>query len=491
MKNLYRFIYILTLFIFSFGAVLSQDNQTCLDCHDDPDITMERKGKEVSLTVRKFDLKRSAHQNQKCVGCHKGFNPDDIPHKEKITPVNCADCHTDYAKIHKFHPQFTKNGTFDSPDRNCKNCHGTHNIISPKLPTAKTHFSNATQFCGNCHPDYKKQHLESEHAIQLKKHEPNAPTCIFCHRNPITPGSTPDKLTLKRNQEKLCLNCHLSSNTTKYSKSLIDYEKSVHGRAITNGNQFAAACIDCHGTHDLKKASSPSSSVASGKIPDVCGKCHITISQEYKASIHGQSLKKGNKDAPGCTYCHGEHAIQTQPRIDKQLISKNQMNFDNLQTTKMIQCVECHANSEMMGKYNILTIDKAHDWLPNLSTHYKTVRCVDCHSVYEPPHMSHNILTPEQTIKRCDECHSKNSVLMTMLYKHEKQKSREKLGFINGTVLSDAYVIGTTRNIFLDVLSLSMFGLIIFGIIIHGAIRWYFRKSAPQDAEKIKEIDED
>ena len=88
------------------------------------------------------------------------------------------------------------------------------------------------------------------------------------------------------------------------------------------------------------------------------------------------------------------------------------MNFDNLVTTKMLQCVECHADEEMMKKYNILTIDKAHDWLPNLATHYKTVRCVDCHSVYEPPHLSHNILTPEQTIRRCEECHSKNSVLM-------------------------------------------------------------------------------
>lgn len=484
-------IWLLAIIFVLVSKGYSQDNQTCYDCHDDPEITMEKKGKEISLTVRKFDLKRSAHQGLKCVECHKGFNPDDIPHKEKITPVNCMDCHKDYKEKHTFHTQFKNAAKFDSPDLNCKSCHGTHNVVSPKNPSAPMHFTKSTEFCGKCHTDVKKHHLESQHFVQLQKHDPNAPTCIYCHKNPVTLKSEGNKLKLKQNQEKLCLNCHLKTNQTKYSKSLIDYEKSVHGQAILKGNEFAAACIDCHGTHELKKASDTSSSVAANKIPDVCGKCHITISQEYKASIHGQSLMKGNADSPGCTYCHGEHAIQTPLKIDKQLIQKNKMNFENLESTKMLQCVECHANEDMMKKYNVLTIEKAHDWLPNLATHYQTVRCVDCHSVYEPPHMSHNILNPEQTIKRCEECHSKNSVLMSMLYKHEKEKSREKLGFINGTVLSDAYVVGTTRNVFLDVLSLSVFGLVIFGIAIHGAIRWYFKKSAPKDDEKIQEIKED
>lgn len=489
MKKIY-YIYIIFFFIFSI-SLYSQNNQACYDCHDDPDISMEKRGKTISLTVRKFDLKRSVHQNLKCVDCHTGFNPDEIPHKPKITPVNCTSCHQEYIKNHIFHPQFKQTKTFDKPGVDCKACHGTHTIISPKNPNSNLHFTNSTNFCGSCHQEYKEQHIKSEHFVQLQKHEPNAPTCIYCHRQPITAKKEPDKVKLKQNQEKICLNCHLVTNQTKYSKSLINYEESVHGRAILKGNIFAAGCIDCHGVHDLQKANSPNSSVSREKIPDVCGKCHVTIAQEYKASIHGQSLKKGNKDAPGCTYCHGEHSIQQPVRIDKQLITKNQMNFDNLVSTKMLQCVECHANEEMMKKYNILTIDKAHDWLPNLATHYKTVRCVDCHSVYEPPHLSHNILSPEQTIRRCEECHSKNSVLMTMLYKHEKEKSREKLGFINGTVLSDAYVVGTTRNIYLDVLSLTLFGFIVFGILLHGAIRWYFRKAAPKDTEKIKEITEE
>jgi hypothetical protein len=66
---------------------------------------------------------------------------------------------------------------------------------------------------------------------------------------------------------------------------------------------------------------------------------------------------------------------------------------------------------------------------------------------------------------------------MTKLYKHEKEKSREKLGFINGTLLSDAYVVGTTRNVYLDSISYTIFGITLLGIMIHGFLRWYFRKS--------------
>ncbi len=40
----------------------------------------------------------------------------------------------------------------------------------------------------------------------------------------------------------------------------------------------------------------------------------------------------------------------------------------------------------------------------------------------------------------------------SQLYKHEKVASREKYGFINGTLLSDAYVIGTTRNTLLGIM---------------------------------------
>jgi len=258
---------------------------------------------------------------------------------------------------------------------------------------------------------------------------------------------------------------------------LIDYETSVHGAALARGNSHAATCIDCHGVHDLKRANDSSSSVNRFKVPDVCGKCHVTVSHEYTMSIHGIPLEKGNMAVPGCTYCHGEHSIKPQVKIDSKVIQDNKMNFNKLVSTKMLECVKCHTDEGMMKKYNLSTVKKAHDWLPNLVRHWETVRCVDCHSSYDPPNLSHNLLERDKVVKKCEECHSKNSILMSKLYKHEKEKSREKLGFINGTLLSDAYVVGTTKNVYLDSISFTLFGLTILGIGVHGFLRWYFRRS--------------
>ncbi len=464
------------------------DNSACLGCHDDPTITMTRGRKEVSLNVKSFTLPRSVHGSLKCQDCHKGFDPDNVPHMDKIQPVNCMNCHTDAFEKHKFHPQMKKNLTNGSPNGNCKGCHGYHDVTSPKNPNSKTSYFNSTQYCGNCHKLEKDLHMVSQHSIELKKNDPNAPTCIYCHRYPITPGNTKfKKVELKLNQEKLCASCHIKNAQNSFSRSLIDYDKSVHGMAIRKGKN-AAICVDCHGSHDLKKASDPKSSVNRLRIPEVCGKCHISIAMEYSTSIHGITLKKGNPDSPGCTYCHGEHAIRPQAKVDQKIITDNQMSFNTMVTNKMLYCVECHTNEAMMKKYNILTVSKAHDWLPNKGAHWETVRCVDCHSSYDPPKLSHNILPPDKTIKKCEECHSKNSILMSVLYKHEKEKSREKLGFINGTVLSDAYVVGTTRNIYLDILSFSLLGLTVAGLGLHGLLRWYFRKGALKVEKKHEDI---
>lgn len=476
----------------SFAEKRIQDNSHCLSCHDDPTITMTKNGKEISLEVKTFVFSRSVHSSLKCEKCHVGFNPDEIPHKENITPVNCMSCHKNVVQVHQFHPTMKNaSGTGGTNDVNCKNCHGYHNVQSPKNPSSPTHFLNSTNFCGNCHKKEKEDHIKSQHFVELNKNNPNAPTCIFCHQKPITPGFKLDLAQLKLNQEELCLSCHIKQENNPYAKALINYDKSVHGSALRKGNKFAAICVDCHGSHNLQKASSPNSNINPTKVSNVCGKCHIAITQEYHTSVHGVELLKGNPDVPGCTYCHGEHSIGPMAVVEERIIQKNRMNFNTLVSNKMVFCVRCHTNDTLMAKYKLSTLEKAHDWLPNLQRHWETVRCVDCHSSYDPPNLSHNILPREATVKKCEECHSKNSILMTKLFKHEKARSREKYGFINGTILSDAYVIGTTRNVYLDFISVVIFGIVIVFLLIHIFLRWYFRPAKyPIVENNIKEREE-
>jgi hypothetical protein len=457
----------------------SQQNQVCLDCHAEAGMTMDKNGKEISITVKKSVLNASAHSKLKCVDCHEGFNPDDIPHKEMIQPVNCKKCHSAPLEKHLFHPQIVQaNGYSGSPDVNCKGCHGTHEVMTKTSPTSPTHFANSTNYCGKCHEKEKKQHVKSDHFVEIQHHNPNAPTCIYCHTQKVTANHKLSKIDLKKNQEQLCLTCHLNDKThpTQFSKTLIDYDNSVHGMAIKGGNVKAAICTDCHGVHDLEKSKSPNSKISKTNVSYVCGQCHKDIAIEYKNSVHGIALDAGVDEAPTCTYCHGEHNINPVIDVPVKMFTNNMIHPEAAVKTQMIHCVKCHSDDEMMKKFGLQTFMKAHEFLPALGKHNETVRCIDCHSSYEPHTHGHDLLPPENVIKKCEQCHSKNSALMAKLYKHEKSQSREKYGFINGTILSDAYVVGTTRNVLLDSILIGLFGLVIVGIIVHFFMRWYFNK---------------
>jgi len=288
-----KYLYIVIISLLCYTTAISQSNQVCLDCHSEPGMTMEKNGKEKSITVKNSVLKTSAHAKLRCIDCHIGFNPDDIPHKSKIEPINCKSCHTAPLDKHKFHPQIVQaNGIGGTPDVSCKGCHGTHEVKTKYSPSSPTHFTNSTNYCGKCHTSEKEQHIKSVHFVELQHNNPNAPTCIYCHSHPVTRNHKITKLEMKRNQEELCLSCHLNDKMkqTSFSKSLIDYDQSVHGLAIKKGNQAAAICTDCHGVHDLEKKDSPNSRISTKNVSKICGQCHVGIAQEYKISVHGIAL---------------------------------------------------------------------------------------------------------------------------------------------------------------------------------------------------------
>ncbi|MCK7528204.1 MAG: cytochrome c3 family protein [Ignavibacteriales bacterium] len=56
--------------------IYAQSNDDCLMCHSDNELTMEKKGKEISLFVDEDVFKGSAHSKLSCVSCHKGFDPE-------------------------------------------------------------------------------------------------------------------------------------------------------------------------------------------------------------------------------------------------------------------------------------------------------------------------------------------------------------------------------------------------------------------------------
>jgi NAD-dependent SIR2 family protein deacetylase len=95
------------------------------------------------------------------------------------------------------------------------------------------------------------------------------------------------------------------------------------------------------------------------------------------------------------------------------------------------------------------------------------VRCIECHTqINNNIPVSHLIQPKDQAVKLCNECHSKNSILMASLYKFESKEQR-RYGFFNGIILNASYVIGANRNEYLNLLSLIIFVCVIAIIVIH------------------------
>ncbi len=91
-----------------------------------------------------------------------------------------------------------------------------------------------------------------------------------------------------------------------------------------------------------------------------CGQCHDTISKEFKQSIHGQAIAKGNWQAPVCTDCHGIHSIKAHTDPNSPVSAQN-VGAGDLCAAATKAC-GCRRNSEWRAAARPLTWPAITDW---------------------------------------------------------------------------------------------------------------------------------
>ena len=200
-----------------------------------------------------------------------------------------------------------------------------------------------------CHSEVKEKFLLSAHGKAVKENIQGAPNCIQCHSNAITRnGEENDTLLaeIKIRHEKICLSCHLDnpdvkSRTSPTAKFIASYEKSVHGSALLKGKGKAANCVDCHGSHEMKKGAEQTSKVGKQHVVETCSKCHSDIAN--MVSIHGIAVAMNNSAV--CTD-YSEHNI---------------FKHNDLLTGCICKCfcrfAPCHSSLKLSEKYGIATDD--------------------------------------------------------------------------------------------------------------------------------------
>jgi hypothetical protein len=274
-----------------------------------------------------------------------------------------------------------------------------------------------------------------------------------------------------------CFVCHgqgryeyENPNLGRKVRALMSNERIINRKEFYASNHRSFSCTDCHSElytefphpGELRMEQNFNCIDCHGGDENWANFHFDEIEIEYQKSVHFKLEEEGFT----CWKCHGPH--------DYKISIRNSENFKETILYDNNICLNCHSNFtrfQILSDREEINILNSHDWLPSQATHFKNVRCIECHTqINDTILVAHQINPKELAVKKCAECHSRNSLLMSSLYKFQSREQR-KGGFLNGVILNESYVIGANRNTYLNRLSLLIF-LLTFGVVaVHIAFR--------------------
>jgi len=214
--------------------------------------------------------------------------------------------------------------------------------------------------CLKCHSKGMKKSMEDGEKLSLHVSADDfsasahgAIGCTGCHQE-ITDRQHPKEKVAISNQRDYSVARNQACRTCHEEKA-VQYEGSIHASLVSQGNQAAPVCTDCHSAHAVKTMALYES--ATGQV---CQTCHEEIFEAYAQSVHGEAradgnvIRAGHIQAPICADCHRAHEINA--------VAAGQL----VQTT----CLSCHENARLAHR----------EWLPNADHHLDVVACAACHT---------------------------------------------------------------------------------------------------------------
>jgi hypothetical protein len=263
----------------------------------------------------------------------------------------------------------------------------------------------AADSCITCHAALDGKLAEPAKQFASDVHHQAGLGCADCH------GGNPDDDSMnamsrakgfrgapkKLQIPAFCARCHSDIgymhrfNPKMRADQLSQYLTSVHGQRLKQGDTKVAACVDCHGVHNMLPASDTRSPVHPMNVASTCARCHADAThmkgyniptdqaEKCRKSVHASVLAQGDTSAPTCSTCHGNHGA-TPPGVASvanvcgtchvffaQLFEKSphQPAFARM---GLPGCVECHSNHEIVKPLD--------DWV---GVGPQSV-CVSCHA---------------------------------------------------------------------------------------------------------------
>ncbi len=239
-------------------------------------------------------------------------------------------------------------------------------------------------------------------------------TCTECHTT-IKAFPHPERKEETRRDYQLaftesCKTCH-EEQYTQVMDSIHGEKLSLAGDPDCPDCGYAPTCADCHDPHTqqpMRDASGNLLAAVRHQVPLTCAKCHNTIFEEYKNSVHGSGiLEENNVDVASCTDCHGVHTI----------VDPTTAAFRN---SSIQLCANCHTDETIMSKYgistNVLNTYVA-DFHGTTVTLFKSQNpdemsnkavCYDCHGIhgiYAVDDPIKGLSVKQNMLVACQRCH--------------------------------------------------------------------------------------
>ncbi len=240
----------------------------CLSCHKNPIARVHSNEDTVSVKIS---------QEKLCLSCHL-----DSPEVRARTAPTAGFIHMYEKSVHG-----SALNAGNSKAANCVDCHGSHLVQKSTAATSKTFKTNIPNTCGKCHSEISIEYLESTHGVALEKGVKDAPACTDCHgeHNILKHDDPKSPVAFQNLSREVCSPCHSSLKLSeKYGITNDRFETfsdSYHGLAIEGGSVAVANCASCHGSHNIKPSSDPTSTVNKDNLVKTCGGCHPGANERF------------------------------------------------------------------------------------------------------------------------------------------------------------------------------------------------------------------
>ncbi|NOZ74768.1 MAG: hypothetical protein GXO90_05240 [FCB group bacterium] len=337
--------------------------------------------------------------------------------------LDCSECHDDVSLKNSIHA-----------DLDCSDCHTR--ILESGLEHAesdKPYRLNETEACGTCHETPAEEYQTSIHGSQLQLDSSNVDVahCSSCHgSHDILPADDPNSKVYPDNLAGTCGGCHANPDLVKkYNipdlRPVELFNKSYHAKELgQDGNQKAATCNDCHGIHDIKALTDPTSSISHANISKTCGVCHGEIYALYSTSVHWEALIRGERESPTCVDCHSEHDI---------LNPKDSSSPVNKRNAAEKTCARCHNDEQLIAKYGLLSgkvssYQDSYHGLALMKGNKNAATCYDCHGIHQilSAQDVRSTINPANLKNTCSHCHPKATDSFSRSYTHQARILAEK-----------------------------------------------------------------